>query len=329
MQYRQLGNTDLNVSVIGLGTNNFGNPSRIADKKISQRVIDKCIDLGINFLDTANIYGNGESEVHIGEALKGKRNDVLIATKFNLTNLNGESPKSRIQKNIEESLRKLQIDVIDLYQIHFVPNDIPHEEYLEPLNELIVEGKVRHLGECNYSSWRHADTTRIADSHGWSNFVSSQNNYSLMHRHAELELLPYCTEHKVGFLPYFPLAGGWLTGKYASGNEVPQSARRMVGQLQNDSASQSVLGKLDAFASEHEKTLVDLAFAWLLAHPAVSSVIAGAMTEEQVISNANAANWILDREQRDRVDEIAYWEGSDEDIERFGMGPDVPSAPPR
>ncbi|MBD85776.1 MAG: aldo/keto reductase [Chloroflexi bacterium] len=329
MQYRQLGNTDLNVSVIGLGTNNFGNPSRIADKKISQRVIDKCIDLGINFLDTANIYGNGESEIHIGEALKGKRNDVLIATKFNLTNLNGESPKSRIQKNIEESLRKLQTDVIDLYQIHFVPNDIPHEEYLEPLNELIVEGKVRHLGECNYSSWRHADTTRIADSHGWSNFVSSQNNYSLMHRHAELELLPYCTEHKVGFLPYFPLAGGWLTGKYASGNEVPQSARRMVGQLQNDSASQSVLGKLDAFASEHEKTLVDLAFAWLLAHPAVSSVIAGAMTEEQVISNANAANWILDREQRDQVDEIAYWEGSDEDIERFGMGPDVPSAPPR
>tara|TARA_B100000530_G_scaffold249827_2_gene164222 strand:- start:3382 stop:4371 length:990 start_codon:yes stop_codon:yes gene_type:complete len=329
MQYRQLGNTDLNVSVIGLGTNNFGNPSRIADKKISQRVIDKCIDLGINFLDTANIYGNGESEIHIGEALKGKRNDVLIATKFNLTNLNGESPKSRIQKNIEESLRKLQTDVIDLYQIHFVPNDIPHEEYLEPLNELIVEGKVRHLGECNYSSWRHADTTRIADSHGWSNFVSSQNNYSLMHRHAELELLPYCTEHKVGFLPYFPLAGGWLTGKYASGNEVPQSARRMVGQLQNDSASQSVLGKLDAFASEHDKTLVDLAFAWLLAHPAVSSVIAGAMTEEQVISNANAANWILDREQRDQVDEIAYWEGSDEDIERFGMGPDVPSAPPR
>ena len=329
MQYRQLGNTDLNVSVIGLGTNNFGNPSRIADKKISQRVIDKCIDLGINFLDTANIYGNGESEVHIGEALKGKRNDVLIATKFNLTNLNGESPKSRIQKNIEESLRKLQTDVIDLYQIHFVPNDIPHEEYLEPLNELIVEGKVRHLGECNYSSWRHADTTRIADSHGWSNFVSSQNNYSLMHRHAELELLPYCTEHKVGFLPYFPLAGGWLTGKYASGNEVPQSARRMVGQLQNDSASQSVLGKLDAFASEHDKTLVDLAFAWLLAHPAVSSVIAGAMTEEQVISNANAANWILDREQRDQVDEIAYWEGSDEDIERFGMGPDVPAAPPR
>ncbi len=329
MQYRQLGNTDLNVSVIGLGTNNFGNPSRIADKKISQCVIDKCIDLGINFLDTANIYGNGESEVHIGEALKGKRNDVLIATKFNLTNLNGESPKSRIQKNIEESLRKLQTDVIDLYQIHFVPNDIPHEEYLEPLNELIVEGKVRHLGECNYSSWRHADTTRIADSHGWSNFVSSQNNYSLMHRHAELELLPYCTEHKVGFLPYFPLAGGWLTGKYASGNEVPQSARRMVGQLQNDSASQSVLGKLDAFASEHDKTLVDLAFAWLLAHPAVSSVIAGAMTEEQVISNANAANWILDREQRDQVDEIAYWEGSDEDIERFGMGPDVPSAPPR
>lgn len=329
MQYRLLGNTDLNVSVIGLGTNNFGNPSRIADKKMSQRVIDKCIDLGINFLDTANIYGNGESEIHIGEALKGKRSEVIIATKFNLTNLNGESPKSRIRKNIEESLGKLQTDVIDLYQIHFVPDGIPHEEYLEPLNELITEGKVRHIGECNYSSWRHADTTRIAANHGWSHFVSSQNNYSLMHRHAELELLPYCTEHKVGFLPYFPLAGGWLTGKYASGNEVPQSARRMVGQLQNDTASQSVLAKLDAFASEHNKTLVDLAFAWLLAHPAVSSVIAGAMSEEQVASNASAASWILDRVARDAVDEIAYWEGSNEDIERFGMGPDVPSAPER
>ena len=122
MQYRQLGNTDLNVSVIGLGTNNFGNPSRIADKKISQRVIDKCIDLGINFLDTANIYGNGESEIHIGEALKGKRNDVLIATKFNLTNLNGESPKSRIQKNIYLTVlpRAKQIMFFYLYRYCYI-----------------------------------------------------------------------------------------------------------------------------------------------------------------------------------------------------------------
>tara|TARA_A100001037_G_scaffold25361_1_gene20714 strand:- start:40192 stop:41181 length:990 start_codon:yes stop_codon:yes gene_type:complete len=329
MQYRQLGTTDLNVSVIGLGTNNFGNPARITDTQVSQRVIDKCIDLGINFLDTANIYGNGESETHIGEALKGKRNEIIIATKFNLTNLNDESPKARIYKNVEESLRKLQTDVIDLYQIHFVPNDIPHQEYLEPLNDLVIEGKVRYIGECNYSSWRHADTTQIANQNGWAHFVSSQNNYSLMHRHAELELLPYCTAHNVGFLPYFPLAGGWLTGKYSSGGEVPQSARRMVGQLQGDISSQSTLAKLEAFASEHDKTLVDLAFSWLLAHPAVSSVIAGAMTEEQVESNANAANWILNRSQRDTIDSIASWEGSNEDIERFGMGPDVPSAPDR
>ena len=329
MQYRQLGATDLNVSVIGLGTNNFGNPARITDTQVSQRVIDKCIDLGINFIDTANIYGNGESEIHIGEALRGKRSKVIIATKFNLNNLDGESPKNRIFRNVEESLRKLQTDVIDLYQIHFIPHGVPHEVYLEPLNQLVTEGKVRYIGECNYSSWRHADTTQVANQNNWAPFVSSQNNYSLMHRHAELELLPFCTAHNVGFLPYFPLAGGWLTGKYSSGSEIPQSARRMVGELQNDVSSQSTLAKLDAFASEHNKSLVDLAFSWLLAHPAVSSVIAGAMSEVQVETNANAANWILDRSQRDAVDDIASWDGSNEDLERFGMGPDVPSAPDR
>lgn len=329
MQYRRLGDTDLNVSVIGLGTNNFGNPARIVDHADSKRVLDKCLDVGINFIDTANIYGNGQSEVHIGEALRGKRNEAVIATKFNLNGLDGESPRDRIFKNVEESLAKLQTDVIDLYQIHFIPHGVPHEEYLEPLNDLVTQGKVRHVGECNYSGWRHADANRAADERGLAPFVSSQNNYSLMHRQVELELLPYCTEHNIGFLPYFPLAGGWLTGKYSAGAEVPGSARRMVGQLQGDERARDALARLDAYANEHGHTVLDLAFAWLLAHPAVSSVIAGAMTEEQVTANAAAGEWALSPEERDAVDAIAAWDGTDEEVERFGMGPGVPQAPVR
>ena len=329
MQYRKLGDSGLDVSVIGLGANNFGNPSRIADHAESKRVLDKCRDVGINLIDTANIYGGGQSEVHVGETLRGSRGDFLIATKFNLNGLNGQSPADRIRANIEESLAKLRTDVIDLYQIHFIPHGIPHEEYLEPLNDLVAQGKVRHIGECNYSGWRHADANRAAEERGWARFVSAQNNYSLVRRHAELELLPYCTEHNVGFLPYFPLAGGWLTGKYSGGAEVPGSARRMVGQLQGDERARAVLAKLDAFAGERGRSVLDLAFAWLLAHPAVSSVIAGAMTPGQVAANAAAADWTLTLEERDAVDAIASWDGTDEEIERFGMGTDVPPAPAR
>ena len=329
MQYRRLGETDLNVSVIGLGTNNFGNPARITDHADSKRVLDKCLDVGINLIDTANIYGNGQSEEHIGDALRGKRHEAIIATKFNLTNLDGQSPRERIMQNVEESLAKLQTDVIDLYQIHFIPHGVPHEEYLEPLNDLVAQGKVRYIGECNYSGWRHADANRAAADRGLAPFVSAQNNYSLMHRQVELELLPYCTEHRIGFLPYFPLAGGWLTGKYAAGSSVPDSARRMVGQLQGDDRSRAILARLDAFANEHGHSVLDLAFAWLLAHPAVSSVIAGAMTEAQVESNAAAADWMFTPEERDAVDAIAAWDGTNEEVERFGMGANVPQAPVR
>ncbi len=329
MLYRKLGASDLEVSVIGLGTNNFGNPQRITDHADSRRVIDACLDASINLIDTANIYGGGQSEVHIGEALKGKRDQAVIATKFNLNGLEpGESPRDRIVRNVEESLSKLQTDVIDLYQIHFIPYGVPHEEYLGPLNDLVTEGKARYIGECNYSGWRHADADRAALDRGWAPFVSSQNYYNVMRRQVELELLPYCTEHNIGFLPYFPLAGGWLTGKYAAAAETPSSARRMVGQLQGDERARATLSQLDAFANEHGRSLLELAFAWLLAHPAVSSVIAGAMTAEQVAANAAACDWELTREQREAVDAIASWDGTDEEIERFGMG-NSPSYPDR
>jgi aryl-alcohol dehydrogenase-like predicted oxidoreductase len=325
MQYRKLGSSDLNVSVIGLGTNNFGNPQRITDHAASAAVINKCLDLGINFIDTADMYGGGQSEVHIGEALKSRRKEAILATKFNIAKLEGESIKDRINRKIDESLTALQTDYIDLYQIHFPGNDVPQEEILGTLNDVVASGKVRFIGECNYSGWRHAHADAVSEKNGWSRMVSSQNYYNVFRRQVELELLPFCQAQNVGFLPYFPLAGGWLTGKYKANDTPGESARRMVGQLQGDDAARATLDKLDAYAAEKGHTILELAFSWLLAHPAVSSVIAGAMTPEQVESNSTAGDWVLTDEERDAIDAIAGWDGSNEEIEGYGPG----SAPVR
>lgn len=325
MQYRKLGSSDLNVSVIGLGTNNFGNPQRISDPAASAEVINKCLDVGINLIDTADMYGGGQSEVHIGEALKSRRKEAILATKFNITKLEGESIRDRINRKIDESLAALQTDYIDLYQIHFPGNDVPQEEIIGPLNDLVTSGKARYIGECNYSGWRHAHADIVSEKNGWSRMVSSQNYYNLFRRQVELELLPFCTAENVGFLPYFPLAGGWLTGKYKATDTAGESARRMVGQLQGDEAARTVLDKLDAYAGEKGYSILDLAFSWLLAHPAVSSVIAGAMTTAQVEANATAGDWVMTDEERDEIDAIAGWDGTAEEIEGYGPG----SAPVR
>lgn len=320
MQYRKLGSSDLNVSVIGLGTNNFGNPQRITDKAASAAVINKCLDVGINLIDTADMYGGGQSEVHIGEALKSRRKEAILATKFNIAKLEGESIKDRINRKIDESLAALQTDYIDLYQIHFPGNEVPQEEILGPLNDLVISGKVRAIGECNYSGWRHAHADAVAEKNGWARMVSSQNYYNLFRRQVELELLPFCTAENVGFLPYFPLAGGWLTGKYKPSDTPAESARRMVGQLQGDDAARQTLDKLDAYATSKGHTILELAFSWLIAHPCVSSVIAGAMTPGQVESNATAGDWVMTDEERDEIDAIASWDGTNEEIEGYGPG---------
>ena len=323
MQYRKLGTSDLNVSVIGLGTNNFGNPNRIPDPADSAKVINQCLDLGINLIDTADVYGGGQSEVHIGEALKTRRDEAIIATKFNLGKMENETVRQRIERKVDESLKLLQTDRIDLYQIHHPGTGYSQEEILEPLNDLVKAGKVLAIGECNYASWRHAEADHVSHHHDYARMVSSQNYYNLFRRQVELELLPYCTEANVGFLPYFPLAGGWLTGKYKRGDAAGETARKMVGQLQGDDAARDVLDKLDAYAAEHGHTILELAFSWLLAHPAVSSVIAGAMTPEQVISNATVGDWVLTLEERDEIDAIAAWDGTGEEIE--GSGPGSPA----
>ena len=328
MQYRKLGSSDLNVSVIGLGTNNFGNPDRtdaprrfgISDKAQSAAVLNKCLDVGINFIDTANNYGDGRSEVHIGEVLKSRRKEAILATKFNIANLGGESIKDRVNRSIDASLTALQTDYVDLYQLHFPGADVSQEEILGPMNDLVVAGKVRYIGECNYYGWRHAHADVVSEQNGWARMVSSQNYYNVFRRQVELELLPFCTAQNVGFLPFFPLAGGWLTGKYKP-TDVPNSdSRRMVTSLQADTAARETLNKLDAYATERGHTLLELAFSWLLAHPAVSSVIAGAMTPDQVAANAVSGDWAMTDEERDAIDAIASWDGTSEEVEGYGPG---------
>jgi aryl-alcohol dehydrogenase-like predicted oxidoreductase len=324
---RQVGSSDLNASVIGLGAINFGNPSRLPDQADSTRVIHAALDAGITFIDTADAYTNGQSETYLGHALAGRRDKVVIATKFKLSDYpdgdarSGLSVRARIMASIDGSLRRLQTDHVDLYQLHHPEPSIPHEEILEPLAELVAAGKVRHIGESNYSAWRHAQSNAVSEARGWPRMVSCQALYNVMRRHVEPELLPFCTANEVGFIPYRPLAGGWLTGKYRPGQPAPGGNRTLsktFAKMQGNERATTVLESLAAFAEERGRTLTDLAFAWLLAHPAVSSVIAGAMSVEQIATNAAAASWVMSMHERDAVDEIARWDGTGEEVEEPG-----------
>ena len=313
MEYRQLGNTDLKVSVVGLGGNTFG-PPRI-DQAQSTKNIHRALDLGVNFIDTAIIYTEGQSERYIGNALKGKRDQVIVATKFQLlVRDEGVSVRDHILASCDESLTRLQTDHIDLYQIHMPDPEVPEEEVLEPLALLVEQGKVRHIGSCNYGAWRHAVTNAAAKEHGLPAMVSAQSHYNVLRRHVETELLPYCDRYNIGFLPYFPIAGGFLSGKYRPGQAAPDGTRGAAGSgiiAQNRNArNEGLLLKLEAFAQERGHTVLDLAFAWLLSKSVVSSIIAGTSTEAQVESNAAAANWVLTPEEVTEIDQIAAWDGS-------------------
>lgn len=327
MLFRHVGSSDLEASVIGLGAINFGNPSRLPDQADSARVIHAALDAGINFIDTADAYTHGESELHVGNALAGRRDLVIIATKFKLSDYPsgdarfGMSVRERIMTSIDGSLRRLGTDHVDLYQLHHPEPTIPHEEILEPLSELVEAGKVRYIGESNYSAWRHAQSNALSEARGWPRMVSCQALYNVMRRHVEPELLPFCTANQVGFIPYRPLAGGWLTGKYRPGEPTSAGNRTLsktFAKMQGNERAASVLDRLAAFAQQRGRRVTDLAFAWLLAHPAVSSVIAGAMSEEQIATNAAAADWQMTMDERDAIDEIARWDGTGEEVEEPG-----------
>ena len=310
MDLRNLGNSGLRVSVVGLGCNNFG--GRI-DLEQSRPVIDKAIEVGINLFDTADIYGGTRSEVFLGRALAGRRDRALIATKFGGPiddERKGGASAAYIARACDDSLRRLGTDRIDLYQLHFPDQATPLEETLGALDDLVKAGKVREIGCSNFSAEMIEESARISAANGWARFVSVQNEDSLLRRGPEKQgVLEACAKHDLAFVPYFPLASGVLSGKYKRGARPPAGTRLagMPTDRQDQLLSDAVMNRveaLDAWAQAHGHTLLDLAFAWLLARPVVASVIAGATKPEQVAANAAAADWNLGPDDLAEIDAV-------------------------
>jgi aryl-alcohol dehydrogenase-like predicted oxidoreductase len=309
MDYRQMGNSGVRVSVIGLGTNRFGSaevPQGEVDK-----IINAALDAGVNFIDTANVYTEGRSEETLGNALKGRMDRVVMATKFSFprkTSANSwGASRYQMMQAVEESLRRLQTDHIDLYYCHRWDDTTPIEETLRGLDDLIRVGKVRYIGASLYASWQLAHANVLAELKGWTPFVVLQSEYNMLKRDVEREVLPYCRAHRVGFVPYYPLAGGFLTGKYQAGKPPPAGSRgestRAVQDLMREINYQRVT-KLAAWVKDHRRALNELAQAWLLAQPQVCSVITGAKSSDQLTSNIKAAGWNLTPDQLNELDAI-------------------------
>ena len=301
MQYRQLGSAGVRVSAIGLGTNQFGGK---VDQAGVNDIIDAALDLGINLIDTADVYQQGRSEETLGVALAGRWDKFVLATKVCMQTGDGTNDKGasryHIMHNVEASLRRLQSDYIDLYQIHRWDDATPIEETLRALDDLVRSGKVRYIGASNFAAWQLARANTIAEFRGWSPFVSIQNHYHMFERDQEREIIPFCNAHKVGILPFFPLAGGFLTGKYKRGEAAPAGSRGenspYVQKYMTD-ANYDKVEKMTAWAAERGHTMGELAHAWLLGQPQVSSVISGATKIEQIQANAKAGDWLLTAEE--------------------------------
>lgn len=311
MEYRRLGRSGLLVSAVGLGTNNFGGRT---DEAGSCRVLDQALESGINFIDTANIYGRGASERIIGTWMKGKREKVLIATKWGKPMRPGPygmgSSRLHIIQEVEASLQRLKTDYIDLYQQHDPDPQTPIEETLRALDDLVSQGKVRYIGTSNFAGWQIADSQWAAKHMGSVSFISEQPYYNILKRDVEKEITTACAAYGVSLIPFYPLEGGLLTGKYKRGEPAPAGTRLAGSSAASRERAMSPhnfdrVEKLQDLAQKHEKGLTELAIAWLLANPQVGSVIAGATKPEQVIENVKAAGWKVSAEVIKQIDTIA------------------------
>ncbi len=310
MEYRNLGNSGLKVSLVGLGCNNFGGRT---DLEGSRKVIHKALDLGINLLDTADVYANrGGSETVLGQVLGDRRKDIVLATKYGQPmdeagRLRGGS-RRYIMSAVEASLKRLKTDWIDLYQMHRYDPATPIDETLRALDDLIHQGKVRYIGSSNFTAWQVVDAQWTAKHLGLNRFIACQDELSLLVREAERELIPAMKAHGLGLLPYFPLASGMLTGKYKRGAPQPAGARLSympdLAERYFTDANWARVDKLEAFCAARGKTMVELAFSWLGAQAAVSSVIAGATKPEQIEQNIAAASWALSTDDLAEIDRI-------------------------
>jgi aryl-alcohol dehydrogenase-like predicted oxidoreductase len=309
MTLRNLGKSGLRVSLVGLGCNNFGGRM---DLESSTKVIHKAIDAGITLFDTADAYGNqGGSETVLGQVLGERRKDIVLATKFGLPMDDGEkkgASRRYIMSAIEASLRRLKTDWIDLYQQHLPDPLTPMEETLRALDDLTRQGKVRYIGCSNLAAWQVADAAWTSRAHDLNRYVSAQDEYSLLARGAERELLPALNAYGMGLLPFYPLAGGLLTGKYKRSEPLPSRSRLSYVKASADrfltERNWTQLERLEAFCAKHGKSLLELAFSWLASRAPVSSIIAGATKPEQIDANVKAVGWKLQQDEIAELDEI-------------------------
>jgi aryl-alcohol dehydrogenase-like predicted oxidoreductase len=307
MEYRSMGRSDLVVSEIGLGCSPFG---WLIDEATSKRVVDAAIDAGITLFDTANSYGGGNSERYLGAALGTRRSAVIVATKVgaplgNDPGQRGASPR-HIRQAVEDSLRRLKTDWIDLYQLHFPDPETPIGETLGVLDELVREGKIRYAGSSNFAAWQVADAAWTAATLHLNGFVAAQNEYSLISRGAEAELIPACRHYGVGLVAYLPLAGGLLTGRYPRGVEPGRDSRMQF--LKKDryltEETYRIVDRLNVFAAERQTNLVGAALGGVLAQPGIASVIVGASRPEHVVTNVAALDWTPDVTDLAALDDI-------------------------
>lgn len=318
MQYRKLGKSGLKVSEMGLGGNNFG--MRIGEQE-SIAVIQHALDAGINFIDSADGYGQGHSEEFIGKAVKGRRADAIIATKFSMPTGRGPNDRGTSRQHItgavEASLKRLDTDYIDLYYVHMPDTTTPIEETLRTLDNLIKDGKVRYIACSNFAAWQVDESLWNSRVNNLESFTVVQSQYNLLERRIESELVPCCEHYGIGIIPYSPLASGFLTGKYERGKPAPagtrlgamqnapsaRGGRPMFGSLLSDSNFDK-LEKWQKFAQAHNHSMEELAIAWLLSHPYVNSVIAGATKPEQVSAHVKAAEWKLSAQELTEFEQL-------------------------
>lgn len=309
MERRKLGTSALDVSVVGLGCNNFG----MIESGAARKVIDRALDLGVTFLDTADVYGNrGGSEEQLGQVLGARRRNIVLATKFGMAmdDAAGKARGSRanVAAAAEASLRRLKTDWIDLYQLHTPDPKTPIEETLGALDALVTAGKVRAIGCSNLSAAQIGEAREASRRNGFAAFVTAQDEYSLVFRGAERELMPALAAHGMSLLPYFPLASGLLTGKYERGRDIPAGTRyaRMArfGARYMTDENWAIVERLKAFCAARGRTLLELAFSWLVSHGRLASVIAGATRPEQVEQNVKAADWNLTADEIAEVDRL-------------------------
>jgi aryl-alcohol dehydrogenase-like predicted oxidoreductase len=327
MDYRQLGRSGLRVSALTLGTMTFGgrgNFASVGDTDVAgaRRQLDLCLDAGVNLVDTANVYSDGLSEEIVGEVIQGRRERLLVATKLRMPMGDGPNDAGLSRHHVidqcEASLRRLQVDHIDLLQVHEWDGQTPLEETLAALDALVTQGKVRYVGCSNYSGWHLMKALGISREHGYERFVSQQIHYTLQAREAEYELVPIAVDQGVEILVWSPLAGGLLSGKYRRGQDAPEGSRGLTDwnepPVRDEEQLYDIVEVLVGIGEDRGVSAAQVAIAWLLGRPGVASVVVGARTDEQLADNLKAAELTLSDEERTRLDEVSappllypYW----------------------